>query len=349
MKQRDEDAMANDFAGGMTDEQLEKACKVDATGIATWRNWTTEVYSFGKCFRYLSKYPRIFPLYCQADHGVGLESLLQVHELNESERIHFTWNPVKAERFKDSTHPQVVRIPHPWIGYRKGLNIKRKDQPSGTIVFFTHLAPGLVWEGHDSDEYFSSLRNLPEKFQPVVLCLHMHDINAGHHKELRRHGFPLVTAGNSSSTMFVDRFYNLIKNYSYATSQDWGSQVAYCVELGVPYFFMGSIPKLINLSHPGQVIGEVPRYQDEKHEHLVLQAERLFRSPVDQVTLEQATFVRSMLGLDSKLNQADISKILWGEFYAHWRNWPQMLKPIASHLLRKMGLLEMVRKVLKKS
>ncbi len=328
----------------MTNAELEIACHTEFSGTAVWHSWTSEIYSFGKCLRYMASYPEIFPLFVQSDHGVGLEMGLYPHELNNNAKIHLTWHPGKELRYKNSTNPQALRIAHPWIFYRHALTKVRSDAHRGTIVFFTHHVPGVKWEGHDSEEYFAQLRALPDKFQPAILCLHMHDINAGHHKELRRHGFPIVTAGNASSTNFVDRFYDLIKDYSYATSQGWGSQVAYCVEFGLPYFFVGGRPKLINVSHPDMELGEVAA-QDEDHLVLERQADELFRLPVDTVTPEQRAFVESLLGLDSKITPKQISRILWREFFHNWPKWYLVPMGFILILFRMVGLKPMLKKI----
>jgi hypothetical protein len=294
----------------------------------------------------MANYPSALPLYVQSDHGVGLEMGLYAFELSGNSKVHFTWQPDKELRYKNRVAPRVVRIPHPWVFYRRALAKTRNEKCKGTIVFFTHHVPGVKWEGHDSEEYFAQLRGLPDKYQPVVLCIHMHDVVAGHHKELRRHGLPIITVGNTSATIFVDRFYDTIKEFAYASSPDWGSQVAYCIEFGLPYFFLGKRPRLINIEHPDLNLGVV-NYQDELHKDVDRQAGELFRLPVDVITPEQRVFVESMLGLDSKITPNQVSLILWGEFIRHWREWYLLPRPILVDFLRKIGCLEFIKSSLR--
>ena len=330
----------------MNDTELEIACKGEISGSSNWYNWSSELYSFGKCFRHMARYPKFLPIFVTSDHGVGLGVNLFSNELNSKSKVHLTWNPVKESRYKNSSNPRVIRVPHPWIHYRRTFSRSRSLETKGTLVFFTHHVPGIIWEGHDTEEYFAQLRALPTKFQPVVLCLHMHDINAGHHKKLRQHGFPLVTVGNTSSTKFVDHFYDLIKDYAYACSPDWGSHAAYCVELGIPYFFLGNRPKLINMSHTDMQLGEVVPL-DNSHVEIQAQAEKLFSLPVAEVTPEQCAFVESMLGLDSRITSGKLSRILWCEFFSHWLHWPGIVRFNLSALLHKMGCLELIKEFLR--
>lgn len=334
-----------DVTTGMTDAELELACESQATGASSWAHWTSEIYSFGKCLRFWAKYPRVFPLYVYSDHGVGLHSHLFQHELENPAKVHFTWHPMKEQRYAKIANKKVIQIIHPWISYRQLQGITRSKKPEGTLAFFMHGTNAVKWKGHDSEEYFEKLRELPNKFQPVVLCLHMHDIKAGLHKKLRRHGFPIVTAGNTLSTNFVDRFYDLVKNYSYATAQVWGSNAAYCVELDIPFFHLGGRPELINIADPNLPEGAVPQYWDNYHEEFAKKAEALFSAPVDRVTIEQRAFVESMLGFGSQLTRWQVSWILWLEFFHNWQQWRTIFTPLLAAFLHKLRLLWMIKRI----
>lgn len=121
---------------GMTDAELVHACEDQFTGVSAWAHWTSEVYSFGKCLRYWTKYPSIFPLFVYSDHGVGLETHLFPHDLENQAKVHFTWNSVKEQRYKGSADKKVIQIIHPWIAYRRSKGITRTTTPGGTLVFF---------------------------------------------------------------------------------------------------------------------------------------------------------------------------------------------------------------------
>lgn len=335
-----------DQTTGMTDAELELACEAQVAGVYPWVHWTSEIYSFGRCLRLWTKYPDYLPLFVYSDHGVGLHSHLFLHELENTAHVHFTWHPLKEQRYSDkSVTKSVIQIMHPWISYRRSKGIARAKLSRGTLAFFMHGTQSVKWQGHDSEDYFERLRNLPSRFQPVVLCLHMHDIAMGLHKELRRHGFPIVTAGNTLSTNFVDRFYEQVSQYSYATAPAWGSHSAYCVELGVPYFQMGNKPELVNISDPNLKVGVATQYWDRHHEKLAKQAETLFSAPVGDVTDEQRKFVESILGVDSRLNRWKVSWILWRELIQNWRLWRSISRPLLVACFRKIGLVWLIRRV----
>lgn len=335
--------MVNINPRGMTDGELEAACIRSPFEIRHSYSWTAEVYSFGKCLREAARYPKMFPLYVYSDHGAALHSNLFPHELNNGCSVHLTWHPDKAAK-NPASKKKLIHIEHPWISYRRLKGFRRADSTSGTLVFYTHTVPGVKLEGCGGEEYFDRLRALPPEFHPVVLCLHMHDIKSGLYKTLRRHGFPIVTAGNTSADDFVDNFYKLVSGFSYASSQEWGSQLAYCVELGVPYFLLGRVPRLINLSHTEMPLGMVDEYQDDDHRRYMETARQLFSYPSVSLTREKTDFIENILGMRSGVKPADLGGIIWGEFFRNWRKWylvPQAMLLTAARVVFS-GTLEMI-------
>jgi hypothetical protein len=331
-----------DYYAGMTDLQLVEACK-DNTNLHRY-NWTAEVYSFGRCYRYIANYPKILPLFFYSDHGAGLHSNLYPHENNNTSKIHFTWSALKVARNCKIQNKKFVHIEHPWITYRKKHGYIKSDSSKGTLVFFTHHVPGIEWQGHNDDMYLQELKKLPEKFHPIVLCMHMHDINAGHHKNIRHWNLPIVTVGNIYDDEFIDRFYSLVSQFSYGTSQEWGSQTAYMTELGIPYFFLGKLPVLINLSHKEMPKGKIERFQDEDHKCYVDKSEQLFSKSLDKVSAEQLSFVREILGLNSVTSEQETAQLIWKSLFTQWRQWHQIFLRITFITLSSVGIIQLIKR-----
>jgi hypothetical protein len=141
---------------------------------------------------------------------------------------------------------------------------------------------------YDFDSYFKKLQNLPDEYSPIVISMPMHDINKGLHKLIRKFGFPLITAGNTSSPFFVDRFYDLATQFKHATSNSIGSQLFYCSELGMDYFLYGDSPK----SQEGQ-LKQVVNNDPE----LELRGRNLFLYPITSSERDRNEFVKDALGI----------------------------------------------------
>ncbi len=292
------------ISSGLTDEQLDAACEWGCAGQdatlsyeSAYLFWPTELYSFGRCYREWLGWPRWLPIPVYGDHGVSLSGELAEHEVSNSARVYLTWNRARAQA--NATHPtkQVIRIPHPWVTYRRKHGIKLRNDAHGTLVFYPHSNDGIEIENYDLDQYFQSLQSLPAECHPLVLCMHRHDIKKGYHKRLRKYGIPIVTAGETSSPYFVDRFYDLISRFEYGTSCTGGSELFYCDELGVKFFIHGDRPVYVNRSHPQVPLGPmVPRGC------VAMDADRkktdYFSVFPPTETIERSQFVTDILGLD---------------------------------------------------
>jgi hypothetical protein len=167
------------------------------------------------------------------------------HEYRAKPKAHLTWCTRRAESLSGAqTTKKVLRIPHPWISFRRAKGIVKKPSAKGTLIFYTHsnVDTKVI---NDWDKYFEKIQALPDTYHPFVICMHTHDVNKGNHKNLRKYDIPIVSAGETSSPYFVERFYDLISSFSYATSPNGGSELYYCEELDVRYFIFGDSPKTI--------------------------------------------------------------------------------------------------------
>jgi len=200
--------------------------------------WETETYSFGKTYRSWLRWPWFVPLPMSGDHGVALQRKFSGRESNSGSRTYLTWSSWRAQS-NVTTGLEVIQIPHPWITYRRSKSLKQRKEAEGTLVFIPHTIQGTNRAEFYFDDYFNSLESLPDQFKPISLCIQMHDVRKDLHLELEKYGYPIFTAGNSSSPYFVDRFYDLILRFRFCTSNVAGSQTFYCEEAGVPYFLFG--------------------------------------------------------------------------------------------------------------
>ena len=262
--------------------------------------WVSEINGFGKCYRDVLDFPWFVPIPIYGDHGVCFLSYFEPHEEENRCSYHLSWYRKRVESLRKKNLKKVIHIPHPWILYRRKNNIRLSENPSGTLVFYSHSNVGIEVRGLGED-YFSSLRSLPREYHPIVICLHQHDILKGVHKQIESHGFPIVTAGSTSSTLFVDRFYSLIRMFKFATSPLGGSEVFYCHELGVKYFVFGSQPRVVNVSHAQKPLGDL-----ESNECLLTSSSnrvkrKLFSKDVmhrSDLMRDRDEFVDEVLGLD---------------------------------------------------
>ena len=252
---------------GFSDEQLELLCEYDYLdkdklyGLkpSPWLFWTTELYSFGKCYRHWLGWPNWLPIPVYGDHGADPEGELFDHEINNKAKYHFCFYSGRYQAIiSQRTNKIPLRVPHAWVTYRKSMGIEKDVSAEGCLVFVPHSVHGI--------EVINVLSNVKEligdvekyfDLKCIKLCIHMHDVRKGLHRDLRKLGLPLFTLGNSSSQLFVDRFYKLSRTFQAAASSSSASQLYYCVELGLDYYLLGSKPEYYNHGHSGIALGNV--------------------------------------------------------------------------------------------
>ena len=178
--------------------------------------WTAELYSFGHHIREYGFYPAILPLCIYTDHGVGCRDKPAKHELESGAPCQLYHSPKSVVAWKKvSTKPCYVLF-SPFVFYRRKKGIEKAEGASGTIAFPAHSTPSID-DVSDLETYIRQILALPEAFQPVSVCLHTHDINKGRHELFLKHNIPVYTPGNLEDSRFAERFYNILRNFSYAT------------------------------------------------------------------------------------------------------------------------------------
>jgi hypothetical protein len=334
---------------GFNDEQLELLCdenyvekdKLYGQKTSPWLFWTTELYSFGKCYRDWLRWPSWLPIPVYGDHGADPEGELYEHEINNRAKYYFCFYSGRHSAIlAQNTKKIPIRITHPWVTYRRSIGIEHSQHPSDCLVFVPHSVPGII--AKDLSSNLSKLLFDLERHFPadqIKLCIHMHDVRNGIHRNLRDFGLPIFTLGNSSSLLFVDRFYNLVRNFRAGASANSGSQLYYCVELGLDYFLLGEKATYVNQAHDqmpkGNIIPSDVRAQALKKDDF------FFRSRHGNLT-EAKKWVHQVLGHDqpATLTTSEIRKIFLEESV---RLSPWVFQSVLKSIIRRLFLARLRR------
>ncbi|WP_310446570.1 hypothetical protein [Thiobacillus sp.] len=307
---------------GYSDEELQALSKVSVkfeSGVVPWATWESENSSFGKTFREWAHYPKIFPLFFSSDHGVHWESRCWPNEINSPYPTFFTWNRKKNDLMRRNHNKNSYHIPHPWINYRKKHFPMLPDNRLGTLVFFPHSNATTTPVYADLDQYINDLKSLPEKYQPVVICLLSDDIEKEIHKKLRKYGVPLVTAGALNSQGFVDRFYSLLYQFKYASSSNIGSHTFYILEAGIPFFLYGPYPEYHIKGSDAVKDGkqDLRDYGDEEDIKNLEKLKELLTPITDTISPEVSSMAMEYLGINSKMSRFNGALIIWMQLVFH--------------------------------
>ena len=304
-----------DYKGQSPEELLDLCSEKNVIKSPIFVNWVAEVYAIGKCLRYITKLPKWFPLDIYTEHGPGnnITNKIDKHEMENSAYCHFVASRRTYELYKKSCNKRCYHYKYPAITYKEMKGIKQSPDAKGTIVYPMHSVDWNKVE-YDIDDLCNQLNALPDEYKPICICLHYHDINKGQHEEFIKRGFPVYTAGHPYDDRYIDRFYDILKNFKYSMSNEAGSYLYYSVDLGIPFSIIGKPGKII-IPKDFILDGKVHRPKGEfnvRENYALFEAEyQMFKDkPRDTITDEQREYVRTGLGYDSSLSTSDLKKIL---------------------------------------
>ncbi len=274
-------------------------------------HWTSEIYSHGYALRMQGFYPSFLPIFLTSDHGVDLQFAIPegVEDLQRKYKSkHLTWLPASLiSKQKTIKSSRLISITHPWVPFlRKPEEVEAKNKV-GTVFFPIHSVPSWDIQGLRDEDSILHLKSLPERLQPIVVCLHMHDWDSSRHKLFLENNFEVVTPGDTSSPQFMSAFIEVISKYKYAISESWGSQVAFVTRMGIPCQILPRKIEIRSEKNGRQIL-------TSEYSKTLQYAESLFSELPMKITNAQIEFVNKYLGLEFKTSRIRYSSILWKEF-----------------------------------
>ena len=273
-------------------------------------------YSHNRIIRLMSGFPENRPLPCRYEHGHSPSNDKPVNDLRTTKKLMLVFNRRRLKVWQTYSKKKAYIIGSPFVQYRRMKNITRVENPSGTVVFPLHST--LKDEGvFDRQAYCRELKQLPEKFHPIKICVHEHDIQRGFDKIYRDHGFEIVTAGTREDPDFVDKFYDILRPCKYATSNAFGSYLFYIVEMGIPFFIYGPETRIRYHKKNGFIEKNI------REEEFGGYIEKLFSTYPDvEITEEQRVAVAEETGMDDAISSEQLHQLLMDHY------WPQRVEDI---------------------
>lgn len=256
-----------------------------------------------------------FATFFSSDHYVSMLTSPRKNETNPTYPIYFTWNKEKCSKLSNTHGVNALHVQHPWISYRRRKYSKRNQDAKGTLLFWPHGNPSLTVR-LDIKRVEQILMEIPEKYEPLSICVSSHDIQLGGLRDIRTLNYPIYTVGNLQDQSFVDRFYKLINNFKYSAGFNGGSHVFYLHEFGIPYLALDN-SLVTALSHGNDEIPDgkidllVKDFQDADQRRLFDNWYLQLQTFSDVVSEEQASLAREYLGCGSNTSIWTIRKLVY--------------------------------------
>lgn len=270
-----------------------------------------EVRNFGLnlIIKDYANFPRFLPLPCHMEHGWTPLSKALKSDLATDKPLMMVFNKRQAEAWKKKSKIPVEIMGCPFIHYKNKHNITKKADAKGTIAFPGHSTYFLKYR-FDIKKYCLELQKLPKEFHPITICLLWLDYIDPTANIYREMGFKVVTAGPkiTNSLEFVQKFYDILSSYKYATSNDVGSYSFYAIDMDIPFFLTGIYPVIINKNRRDINSPESSRVRDLKWGKKSIDI--FSTGPVQKISKSQREFVEKEMGMRDCLKPEKMHLIL---------------------------------------
>jgi predicted O-methyltransferase YrrM len=288
-----------------TEEGFDRLCREAPLGKVPFES--SECYGMGRHLRTYGYYPPWLPLCIATDHGPSQRDVPTFLDLRERAPFMFYHSRRLVEQWRKVSGKPCAVMFSPFVYYRRRNRITVSASAKGTLAFPAH-STNLIDSSYEIEEYVESLLSLPTRFHPIGACLYYRDIHKGRHKIFENCGIPVYTAGHIYDRRFTERFYEILSNFSFSTSNHFGSYAFYAVEMGIPFFIHGTRPVMLNKGDPNAPEGiydPLARFEQRRL------ATNLFSGLPEAVNDEQTRFVQTELGVLDGMGRLRTSAVLY--------------------------------------
>lgn len=273
----------------------------------------TERYGLGKYLRKYGFYPSFLPILLHADHGPNQWDFVTPHMLNSSASFFGFYSKRLVIDWLEQTKKKALLLKSPFVFYKESNDIKQLPNSQGSIFFHAH---STYWTDKETnfDLIFKQFDKLPKNFHPISICLHFVDVQKGRHKVYLDRGYAVYTAGSWKHPYFIENFYEIVKNFKYSLSNSVGSNLFYCINLGLPFSILEGEPTIIANTDPNTI-----KSGKSFIEHKQIQKNYiLFKGLNNSITQEQLEFVNHELGLKEYASRFKVSLVLYSALLKHY-------------------------------
>ena len=260
-----------------------------------------KTYGLDTLIRDYAGLPSNVPLLCHFGHGWYPITEAYHLDLLTDKPLMLVMSRRRLQAWKRSSSIPAAIIGSPFVHYRKSRKIEKDAAASGTIAFPAHSTESRE-AVFDIDKYCKQLLSLPIEYHPITICITYVDLARKKDEIYKKYGFKIVTAGSAwvPGFEFVQKFYEILRNHKYATSNMVGSYSFYAVEMGIPFFIFGE---------PAVIVDQGVKESCTDYPAGAF-ATKIFQGPTQVISEEQKNYVEEELGVHDCLSGIELRELL---------------------------------------
>jgi hypothetical protein len=245
------------------------------------------------------------PLKAVIQHGVVLgQKFLWQREVESVLSAIYCWQR-NIEGTYARSGKRIISGSAPMMHAMKAMDYKPREDRRGTIFFAAHSTQHIA-SIFDRARLARRLMELPEKYQPVTVCIYWRDYELGHAKPYFDLGMQVVSAGGMWDREFCYRWLHLASMHRYAATNDIGSSLFYALAAGLPVLYFGEDKPELQADNE-----EDSRYVKDDRPVEVFQAIReMFNEASDEPTRQQIELVNSYVGMTNLRSPEALREVL---------------------------------------
>jgi len=289
-------------------EDIEQLCK-QKFSISKEIYHPNNNYGFAYLLKEYANYPQNEPLYATFPHGVYMrDRVIGKGELEQNLPAHLNFPPFTTPLWKKTAkNRKVIPFACP-IHY--ALRLFRSEVPKnerkGTLFLPKH-STRAVNVAFNKESIIEELKNLPEEFHPVTVCIHWQDVEKGLHKYFQSKGFKVVSAGHLNDDNYMFRWLHLVSQFKLVAHSGAGSAMFYSVAAGIPFYLTTEEAKPEKPSNFQPFHKDIPHHSSAATKRIE-SLKTLFGQPVSQITKEQQDIVNYCTSSDLVLSPEDLQR-----------------------------------------
>lgn len=263
----------------------------------TYPEESAACYGMGPVIKQIAFLPDFFPLPIASDHGPSQRDEPTLLEYQTKAEMIFYHSQRLTEVWKKNSSKKVDIIYSPFVYYRRYIRKKEINKKGGTIFFPAH-STDLIESEYNFKDLIQQLKDLPDFYKPVDVCIYYRDIELGRHNKFIDFGFKVYCAGHIYDEKFMENFYDILDDYDFVVSNTIGSYTFYSVEAGKPFFLIGNKVEYNNIKNdPNCREGVYDPYKLYKQMNKGYNLFKTEYSKKVELTQEQVEYVEAELGL----------------------------------------------------
>ncbi len=274
-----------------------------------------QIYGYNALIRQYTGYPSWLFLPCHSEHGIMMKGEILESDLQTDKPLMLIGARYSYDLWKERSELPAILSGSPFVHHRRKHQIEQSGDASGSVAFPAHTVPGI--KAHfDIEKYCEQLRELPNEFQPVTICLHWQCVKIGRDEIYRRAGFDVTCAGHYRQRHFARNFYEILRRHRYSTSNLVGSYLFYSVEMNIPFFLTGDTPTFT--SNGADINAPKGDYTTDFWPEIAIVKKAFNTGPTTTITREQRELVEEAVGINDCVSGPELKKALLEAFRTHY-------------------------------